>query len=139
MNNETNIKLPDRLKESPFNIPNGYFDRLPEQIMQKCASKKKEKITLWKAAKPMMAFAAGFLLLVCFSKIVIDTITPKKDLSSSYLAQTEDMDDILPVLKEGEIDEEMKDEIINYIIDEQYISMSFIEDEYIPVSNIENK
>ncbi|MDR3287634.1 MAG: hypothetical protein LBT27_09355 [Prevotellaceae bacterium] len=131
MNDDTHIKLPDKLKNSPFSVPNGYFDLLPEQIMQKCTSKKAEKISLWKTAKPILSFAAGFLLLAGISKAILTVVTTEKTESVNYLSQTTD-EEITPILYENEMSDEMKDEIISYLVDEHYISMTFIEDEYIP-------
>ncbi|MDR3226998.1 MAG: hypothetical protein LBT56_04940 [Prevotellaceae bacterium] len=131
MNDETHIKLPDKLKNTPFSVPNGYFDTLPEQIMQKCTGKKVEKISLWKSAKPMLSFAAGFLLLVGISKAILTVVSTEKTESVNYISQTTD-EEIMPVLHENEMSDEMEDEIISYLVDEHYISMTFIEDEYIP-------
>ncbi|MDR2292877.1 MAG: hypothetical protein LBE11_05320 [Prevotellaceae bacterium] len=133
MNDETNIKLPDRLKNSPFSLPNGYFDSLPDCIMKKCTSETVKKRTLWQTAKPILNFAAGFLLLVGISQIIVNTVTDKKSDTTLNLAQTNtDETSIIDLYENGEITDEIEDEIITYLVDDHYISMVFIEDEYLP-------
>ncbi|MDR1984841.1 MAG: hypothetical protein LBQ28_08465 [Prevotellaceae bacterium] len=131
MDNEANIKLPDKLKDLPFSVPNGYFDALPDRIMQKCTTETAKKPTLWQTARPILNFAAGFLLLVGISSVIVNTVTDEKTESANYLSQT-NTEEIAPVLHENEMSDEMQDEIIAYLVDENYISMVFIEDEYIP-------
>ncbi|MDR2651509.1 MAG: hypothetical protein LBC68_04235 [Prevotellaceae bacterium] len=131
MNDETDIKLPDRLKNSQFSLPNGYFDSLPDRIMKRCTTETAKKHTLWQAAKPILTFAAGFLLLVGISQIMINIVTDKKS-DTTYVAQTDENEIPIIDLLGDEISDEIKDEIITYIVDEHYISMAFIEDEYLP-------
>ncbi|MDR1553626.1 MAG: hypothetical protein LBS69_09225 [Prevotellaceae bacterium] len=131
MNNETDIKLPDRLKNSSFSLPNGYFDSLPERIMKKCKAETVKKPALWQTAKPILAFAAGFLLLVGISQIMVNIVTDKK-ANSTHLAQTNTNEIPIIDLYDDEISDEIQDEIITYLVDEHYISMAFIEDEYLP-------
>ena len=130
-NEEIDIKLPDKLKESPFSVPNGYFDSLPDRIMQKCASQTVEKRTLWQITKPALSFAAGFLLLFGISKIIVNTINVDKQANKNYVSQI-NANAVKPIFSAEEICDDMEDEIISYLIDEHYISMIFIEDDYTP-------
>ncbi|MDR0421028.1 MAG: hypothetical protein LBH30_06250 [Prevotellaceae bacterium] len=131
MNNETNIKLPDKLKSSPFGIPNGYFDSLPNRIMEKCTNETVKKRTLWQIVKPMLSFAAGFLLLVGISQITVNVVTDKK--TDTTLSQANIDESIFDLYENNdEFSDEIKDEIITYIVDEHYVSMIFIEDQYLP-------
>lgn len=130
MNNEDiDIKLPDRLKELPFSVPNGYFDSLPNRIMQKCTNQTAEKQTLWRTVKPLLSFAAGFLLLFGIAKIIVSTVGVDSQSNKNYAFQT---NEVKPIVAAEEMDDDMQDEIISYLVDEHYISMVFIEDEYIP-------
>ncbi|MDR0754006.1 MAG: hypothetical protein LBF04_01305 [Prevotellaceae bacterium] len=133
MNDETNIKLPDRLKNSPFSLPNGYFDSLPDRIMKKCTGETAKKPAFWKTAKPILNFAAGFLLLVGISQITVNIVTNKKSDETVHLAQTNtDETEIIDLYKNAEFSDEIENEIINYLVEDHYISMVFIEDEYLP-------
>jgi hypothetical protein len=130
MDTKNDIKLPDRLKNLPFEVPKGYFDSLPTHIMQKCTTETVQKRTLWQAAKPILTFAAGFLLLVGLSKIMLTVVDSVKPKNENYLSQTQS-DENAPALFENELSDEMKDEIIAYFVDEQSVPIIFIEDEYI--------
>jgi hypothetical protein len=126
---EIDIKLPDKLKETPFDVPNGYFDSLPNRIMEKCTNQTIEKRPLWKITKPLLSFAAGFLLLFGISKIIVSTVTADSQSDQSYVSQA---NEVKPILSADEMNDDMADEIISYLVDEHYISMAFIEDEYTP-------
>ncbi|MDR2126887.1 MAG: hypothetical protein LBP63_08670 [Prevotellaceae bacterium] len=132
MNDETNIKLPDKLKNSPFSLPNGYFDSLPDRIMKKCTAETAKKLTLWQTAKPILSFAAGFLLLAGISQIIVNTVTDKPN-TPIQLAQTITNESaIIDLYENDEMSDDIEDEIITYLVDDHYISMAFIEDEYLP-------
>jgi hypothetical protein len=133
MDNETDIKLPDKLKNSPFSFPNGYFDTLPNRIMEKCTDRTVKKYTLWQTVKPILSFAAGFLLLVGISQIIVNVATDRKTDTLTGLSQTNTDESIFDMYESNnEFSDEIKDEIITYIIDEHYISMVFVEDQYLP-------
>lgn len=127
-NEEIDIKLPDKLKESPFDVPNGYFDSLPNRIMQKCTNQTAEKQTFLQRAKPILSFAAGFLLLFGISNIIVRTVT-NENHKDKHISQANEMK---PIVSKDEMSDDMTEEIISYLIDEHYISIAFIEDEYIP-------
>ncbi|MDR2065526.1 MAG: hypothetical protein LBP85_07465 [Prevotellaceae bacterium] len=133
MNDETNIKLPDRLKNSPFSLPNGYFDSLPDRIMKKCTTETVKKPALWQTLKPILSFAAGFLLLVGISQIAVNTVTDTKSIETAHLSQTNTNETkIIDLYENDEIGDGIEDEIISYLVDDHYISMIFIENEYLP-------
>lgn len=132
MNNETEIKLPDKLKNSSFCLPNGYFDALPDRIMEKCTSRTVKKNTLWQTVKPILSFAAGFLLLVGISQVIVHTVTDKKPDAITRLSQADTDESILDLYgNSNDLSDEIQDEIITYIVDEHYISMVFVEDQYL--------
>ena len=124
MDTENDIKLPDRLKNSPFDVPNGYFDSLPARVMQKCTNETVQKRSLWQAAKPILSFAAGFLLLFGLSKFLVTVVS---DENPNYMSQTQIEE--ISVMFEDEMSDEMNDEIIAYLVYEQSIPTIFIEDE----------
>jgi len=124
MDTENDIKLPDRLKNSPFEVPNGYFDSLPARVMQKCTNETVQKRSLWQAAKPILSFAAGFLLLFGLSKFLVTVVS---DENPNYMSQTQTEE--ISVMFEDEMSDEMNDEIIAYLVYEQSIPTIFIEDE----------
>jgi hypothetical protein len=124
MDTENDIKLPDRLKNSPFEVPNGYFDSLSARVMQKCTNETVQKRSLWQAAKPILSFAAGFLLLFGLSKFLVTVVS---DENPNYMSQTQIEE--ISVMFEDEMSDEMNDEIIAYLVYEQSIPTIFIEDE----------
>jgi hypothetical protein len=131
MNDDSNIKLPDKLKNIPFSVPDNYFDRLPDSIMKKCTGEPVRKLSLWQTAKPILTFAAGFLILFGLSRFIIGTVTSNSPQTDNYLSQTYSSE-INQILNEDEINDEMQEEIITYIVDEHYVSMIFVENEYLP-------
>ena len=58
-------------KKLPFNVPDGYFDRLPQKIFEKCANTiPAAKQTKWKLAiKSQLSFAAGFAALAIIASL----------------------------------------------------------------------
>ncbi|MDR3188875.1 MAG: hypothetical protein LBT94_06800 [Prevotellaceae bacterium] len=61
-------------KNLPFTVPEGYFERLPERVMQRCDGREEahvQHLSLWGSVRAQLAFAAGFALLVGFSYMAV--------------------------------------------------------------------
>jgi hypothetical protein len=57
-------------KDLPFTVPEGYFERLPSRIMQRCDEREAargQRLLPWGNIRSQLAFAAGFALLVGLS------------------------------------------------------------------------
>lgn len=62
---DSNVLNDKKLKESPFSVPDGYFDTLPGQIQAKISERKAVKRALIPVAlRTQLAFAAGFAFMV---------------------------------------------------------------------------
>lgn len=56
--------IPDFERNTPFRVPNGYFDQLPERIASRCNDTPTATVTTWHTAiKGMLGLAAGFAAL----------------------------------------------------------------------------
>jgi hypothetical protein len=61
-------------KDLPFTVPEGYFESLPERIMQRCDGHEAtfaQRHTLWSSIRSQLAFAAGFALLAGLSYMAV--------------------------------------------------------------------
>jgi hypothetical protein len=75
-------------KDLPFTVPEGYFDALPERIVQRCDEREAapaQRLHLWSSIRAQLAFAAGFALLVGLSYLAVKHATklvlPDADLA----------------------------------------------------------
>ena len=51
----------NELNKNPFFVPENYFDRLPTQVQDRCATNQtKVNPGIWAAIKPRLAYVAGF-------------------------------------------------------------------------------
>lgn len=63
MNIESN-KLSEIKKKNPFTVPEGYFDRINEEIMNRLPEKEARQpatVSMWEKAKPWVYMAAMFM------------------------------------------------------------------------------
>jgi len=60
-----NINLPERAG-NPFQVPKGYFDLLPQRVMNQISVEKKvkHKLFLIRYMKPAIGITAGFLIIL---------------------------------------------------------------------------
>lgn len=63
---------PNFNKELPFRVPKGYFDKLPQRILENCTPSSDAKRTPWRTVwKSQLAFAAGFAALAVVASLVV--------------------------------------------------------------------
>jgi hypothetical protein len=71
---KSTIKLSDITKKDPFNVPEGYFESLPESIVSKLPERIPEKtvqISLWNKMKPYIYMAAMFAGIALTIKVFV--------------------------------------------------------------------
>jgi hypothetical protein len=75
--NKKNINLSERT-ENPFLVPEGYFDLLPQRIMNQIGVEKKtkHKLLLIRYLKPAIGIAAGFLIILVLILFPYKVIKP---------------------------------------------------------------
>lgn len=112
------LKSAPGLRNMPYTVPDGYFDRLKENAMA-CVAEKKEKTFLERLA-PYTALAAVFVLLVTAGSFLLRMTTPQTETEFEELYF---YSDIMPLTDpyaieaaEGVNYEVMEEEIIEYLI-----------------------
>ncbi len=137
-------------ENSPFKVPENYFEELPLKIREQIENKKKiaENPSVWKVFKPQLSLAASFLFLVLLGyfsiKLITDSNAPtginqstvaevleeQPDMIDNY-ALLEAMDEeVLEAFDETEeINSAYSEEIIDYLIDAD-IDITSIADEF---------
>ncbi|MDR0415603.1 MAG: hypothetical protein LBH84_09380 [Prevotellaceae bacterium] len=63
-----------RNKHLPFTVPDGYFENLPERLMQRCdehEAARGQRRSLWSGIRSQLAFAAGFALLAGLAYVAV--------------------------------------------------------------------
>ncbi|MDR1416227.1 MAG: hypothetical protein LBJ57_02255 [Prevotellaceae bacterium] len=61
-------------KHLPFTVPDGYFENLPERLVQRCSEHEAacaQRVSLWGSIRAQLAFAAGFALLAGLSYMAV--------------------------------------------------------------------
>lgn len=119
-------------KDLPFTVPEGYFERLPSRIMQRCDEREAvrgQRLLLWGSIRAQLAFAAGFALLVGLSYLAARYATrlaqaptdAAYDISlldlESFLLQAPDSDD-------DESDSLDDDAIVDYLLCDSQIQIA---------------
>lgn len=68
-------------KKSPFSVPEGYFDGLTDQVMERIdKGEKPQKTRLVQMLKPYLGLAAIFLLALLVMQIVVPSLDKNKML-----------------------------------------------------------
>lgn len=86
-------------KENPFKVPEGYFENLTQQVMERLPEKEPQptqEISMWERVKPWAYMAAMFVGLMFTVQVFIgkqdrqtvpsENVSPVSDLSDEYLA-----------------------------------------------------
>jgi malate synthase len=56
--------LTDEYKQNAFTVPDGYFDAIQDRLTERIAAKLQPQLSWWRALRPQLAFAAGFVALI---------------------------------------------------------------------------
>ncbi|MDR1755738.1 MAG: hypothetical protein LBR65_02105 [Culturomica sp.] len=103
-------------KKNPFTVPEGYFDRLTEEVMERVkAERSPRRITLLNAIKPYLGLTAMFV----FAWVMVQLIAPRFMDSDRMLKQ--ETEELLSGTGEAELDVNFNptgDEILEYLSDE---------------------
>ena len=126
MNENDEIKLPDRHEKNPFNVPDSYFDTLPDHIIKRVNTGKRiKKYSLLINIKPLVTLAAGFIVLIGLSLAILNFITniyPGTKNNNSNNNNTLYAENHTEIINEEEMTDDVLNEIIAYLINEQNIS-----------------
>ena len=55
-------------------MPDGYFEKLPEQVMQRISEEESRKLFLWRRVRRITSIAAGFALIIGASLWIAHTL-----------------------------------------------------------------
>lgn len=66
-----------QLKKMPFSTPEGYFDKVREDLKRPQAT----KVSLWGRLSPYAAVAAVFIFLVSAGTFLLEKTTPEEDMT----------------------------------------------------------
>ena len=131
------LKEFEKLKSNEhFKVPDGYFDNLPGQIMDKikASEEKPEQPGLWVTIRPQLALAASFVALFMLAYTGFKLFLPEKsantlseseivatleneiyDLDESYMIDLIETDNKEPVIDNARL---TKEEIMDYLMEE---------------------
>lgn len=104
--------------ENPFKVPEGYFEKFTEELMQQLPEEKpKQTISMWQRVKPWIYMAAMFAGVIGSARLFLGTPvenTPQEN--ESYMSSNE----IIP--------EEAIDTLIEYAIVDDYLLYRYLTD-----------
>lgn len=130
MKEETDLKQKIG-KDNPFKVPEGYFENLTEQIMDKLPeidnTKEEKEISLWEKIKPWVYMTAMFCGMMFGLKVMmgdkaLESQNGTEDISiaSSDNAAQEDDSDIIP--------DEYIDPIVDQVMMDDYTLYMYLTD-----------
>lgn len=132
-------------KEIPFDVPKDYFDKLPTRIQELCVGSSSvntsQKVSIWQVVKTQFTLAFGFVGFALIAFAIFFYIKPQDQAkvltNDDYIKVVEkhiyDYDEVrLTNESEGlvnydSIRDEMKDEMIQYLLDENVDYVTLIE------------
>lgn len=104
------------LKEMPFSTPEGYFDKLKDDLRKP----QPRQVGTWERVSPYAAVAAVFVLLVSAGTFILEKSTPSVDMTQEdYILFSDNLTNTIgyihsePQIADAEIYDE---DIINYLI-----------------------
>lgn len=103
-------KFPDR--NNPFSAPDGYFQALPDRILDRIEEQEKStsKSTIIRYLKPILALAASFVIIFLLIYVPVKTIGPS-------------------ITENDNTVEEMNQDLLPYIVTDEVIYKTFNTDE----------
>ncbi|OKL39949.1 hypothetical protein [Pontibacter flavimaris] len=86
------VKLSDIPRRNPYQVPEGYFDRLPMRVMERTAAREQEQVAwlpnLWRPLR--LAMAPLLLLLLVFVGVFYYSMTAGQEKQLMNLARVSD-------------------------------------------------
>jgi len=123
------INLNDTGQDSPFQAPEGYFNRLPDRVMKKCREEERKGsfIRILKPALSLAALFTGFALIMYFAVNLIDQ--PDQNTSSykqeniaeaEYTKQFPNEQDLIEAFKDSQkkLKNHETNQYIDYLLEE---------------------
>lgn len=105
--------------ENPFTVPEGYFERFTEQLMEKLPEREAQpasKLTLWTRVKPWVYMAAMFCGLMLSVRMFVGE---KRSQSPAATSETTDF---------TEVPDEYIDPIVNQTMMDDYTLYQYLTD-----------
>lgn len=105
--------------ENPFTVPEGYFERFTEQLMEKLPEREAQpapKLTLWTRVKPWVYMAAMFCGLMLSVRMFVGE---KQSQSPAATSETTDF---------TEVPDEYIDPIVNQTMTDDYTLYQYLTD-----------
>lgn len=105
--------------ENPFTVPEGYFERFTEQLMEKLPEREAQpapKLTLWTRVKPWVYMAAMFCGLMLSVRMFV---SEKQSQSPAVASETTDF---------TEVPDEYIDPIVNQTMMDDYTLYQYLTD-----------
>ena len=105
--------------ENPFTVPEGYFERFTEQLMEKLPEREAQpapKLTLWTRVKPWVYMAAMFCGLMLSGRMFVGE---KQSQSPAAASETTDF---------TEVPDEYIDPIVNQTMMDDYTLYQYLTD-----------
>lgn len=105
--------------ENPFTVPEGYFERFTEQLMEKLPEREAQpapKLTLWTRVKPWVYMAAMFCGLMLSVRMFVGE---KQSQSPAATSETTDF---------TEVPDEYNDPIVNQTMMDDYTLYQYLTD-----------
>ncbi len=105
--------------ENPFTVPEGYFERFTEQLMEKLPEREAQpapKLTLWTRVKPWVYMAAMFCGLMLSVRMFVGE---KQSQSPAAISETTDF---------TEVPDEYIDPIVNQTMMDDYTLYQYLTD-----------
>lgn len=125
------MKLNDNInKELPFHVPEGYFDNLPDKILQKCQtqkgkSRKNSSIYILKPALSLAAMFIGFAVIAYLAVSLVkntteDSYVPNDIARANYEKKFSSEQEFIETMKNKELMdfEEEQGEYIDYLLND---------------------
>ena len=139
-------KLHSIKKDSPFKVPEDYFENFARRIQDKISEEKNlsayQRIAI--AVKPMLKLAAAFVLLALFAYLITYFITDNTknndinyasndqvNVSEQYILDNAENTDIISVMNNDSTTESNdieSDKIIDYLVNENVDYLAYIEE-----------
>lgn len=105
--------------ENPFTVPEGYFERFTEQLMEKLPEREAQpapRLTLWTRVKPWVYMAAMFCGLMLSVRMFVGE---KQSQSPAAISETTDF---------TEVPDEYIDPIVNQTMMDDYTLYQYLTD-----------